>query len=482
MFDISERGVTANIPVLGTGDSGFESRRSDMKINKSPWIHQLDHQRIPISLNHDADTDIAIVGAGIAGISTAFFILKYTNKKVTVFDQGKLAHGATGHNAGQVIARFERPVAELVDEFGFEKTKRALHDIHSGWVLLEEMYSDANLDILFSRVTGHRGFSDLYQVLIALKDLEIEISAGFPQNEFLISDTAPFLNSIPNSLKHLYKVVPQELISKELETEDKSFYAVILGQAACMNSALFCQEVAAYLFKKYPNRFSLYENTHIIKTVLRKNNALLDAGKHTVSAERVILCTNGFERIEIFNEGGLAIDKKFHHLIDGKVGYMSGYLEEMNKTSAAIAYFINNTNPSHDDPYFYLTRRPHELGDTKHNLICVGGPELSIKDRAEYLADHDYPEKIQADLDAFIKKVYDIDPNKKIDYQFTWHGLMGYTPNRVRLIGEEPKNRVLLYNLGCNGIGIIPSIFGGRKIARIIAGERQQESIFDPMG
>lgn len=27
---ISERGVTANIPVLGTGDSGFESRRSDM--------------------------------------------------------------------------------------------------------------------------------------------------------------------------------------------------------------------------------------------------------------------------------------------------------------------------------------------------------------------------------------------------------------------------------------------------------------------
>ena len=29
-FDVpSERGVTANIPVLGTGDSGFESRRSD---------------------------------------------------------------------------------------------------------------------------------------------------------------------------------------------------------------------------------------------------------------------------------------------------------------------------------------------------------------------------------------------------------------------------------------------------------------------
>ena len=26
---LTERGVTANIPVLGTGDSGFESRRSE---------------------------------------------------------------------------------------------------------------------------------------------------------------------------------------------------------------------------------------------------------------------------------------------------------------------------------------------------------------------------------------------------------------------------------------------------------------------
>ena len=161
---------------------------------------------------------------------------------------------------------------------------------------------------------------------------------------------------------------------------------------------------------------------------------------------------------------------------------MSGYLEAMNKKAAAIEYFPENEDPSKADPYFYLTRRPHEMGDEKHNLVCVGGPEVSIKDREEYLFDYDYPEKIQADIDAFIKKEYDTDPNRKIDYEFTWHGLMGYTPNRVRLIGEEPKNRVLLYNLGCNGIGIIPSIYGGRRISRIIAGEKLQSSIFDPRG
>lgn len=451
-----------------------------MKINKSPWIHQLDQDRKSVSLSQDIDTDVVIVGAGIAGISTAFFILKYTNKRVVLCEKGKLAHGATGHNAGQVVACFERPLKDMVREFGFDQVKRALHDLNSGWILIDEMYHDAHLDILFSRIHGAHGLSDLHQVISALSDLEIEVLSGLHQDDFLINKDAPFINSIPNNLKHLYKAVPHEEVLKRLETEDTEFQAVMVDKRACMNSALFCQEIVAYLLKKYENRFSLYENTNIRKVVLRKKNVLLDAGKYTIGSEKIILCTNGFENFDIFNEDGLAIDKKFHHLIEGKVGYMSGYLEQLNKKPAAISYFTSDFDPESDDPYFYLTRRPHELGDEKHNLVCVGGPELSIDDREEYLYDYDYPEKMHQDIDAFIKKVYDTDPNKKINYEFTWHGLMGYTPNRVRLIGEEPKNRVLLYNLGCNGIGIIPSIFGGRKISRILAEEKLNESIFDP--
>jgi len=459
-----------------------------MKINKSPWIHQLDQNRKIASLKGDLDADIAIVGAGIAGISTAFFILKYTKYRIVILEQGKLAHGATGHNAGQVVARFERPLHDMVKEFGFDKVKNALHDLASGWALIDEMYSDAGLDILFSKVTGARGFSDLFRILETLKDLEIEKMAGLPREEMMISENAPFRQSLPKAFEQYYRFVPQKEILKVLETENTEFHAAVTGRAACMNSALFCQEIVQYLTAKYPERFRLYEETSIIKAVLKKNQILLDAGKHTVYAHKTILCTNGFEKIEIFNEDGLEIDKRFHHLVGGVVGYMSGYLEKLNKSPAALAYFMDNpfsinkndSSVDYGDPFFYLTRRPHEMGDDKHNLVCVGGPEVVIKDKEEYLFNYDYPEKMHQDIDAFIKKVYDTDPNRKIDYQFTWHGLMGYTPNRVRLIGAEPKNPVLLYNLGCNGIGIIPSIFGGRKIARIIAGEKLSPSIFDP--
>lgn len=454
-----------------------------MRINKSPWIHQLDHDRKSVSLNKDLDTDIAIVGAGIAGVSTAFFILKNTNERVVMLDQGKLAHGATGHNAGQVVARFERPLEEIEKEFGFEKTSAALQDISSTWVLLEEMYTDANLDIVFSRTTGHMGFVTLYQVLIALKNVEIEVRSNLPMDEFLVSENAPFLKDIPRIYEKLYKVVPHREILKKMETEDTKFYAVCSDQAACINSALFCQEVVKFLLEKYPDRFSLYENTHIKKVVLKERHALLDALKHTINASRVVLCTNGFENFEILNEGGLKIDKEFHHLMSGRVGYMSGYLEKMNKLPAAIEYLDEeNDQAKFEDASFYLTRRPHEYGDNKHNLVCVGGPELTIDDRAEYLKDYDYPEEMPSKIDQFIKKEYDADPNHKIEYDFTWHGLMGYTPNRIRIIGEEPKNKVLMYNLGCNGIGILPSILGGKRIAQIIKGQDLNPSIFDPRG
>ena len=143
----------------------------------------------------------------------------------------------------------------------------------------------------------------------------------------------------------------------------------------------------------------------------------------------------------------------------------------------ALAYFMD-PDSSIIDPYFYLTRRPYEYNSGKHNLITVGGPEINLEDRLEYEREHEYPLRVKEEIDKFIKNVYGEKADR--EYIFTWHGLMGYTHNKVRLVGEEPKNPVLLYNLGCNGIGLLHSIYGGDRIARIIAGEKLSPSIFDP--
>lgn len=456
-----------------------------MKINRSPWIHQLDRERKPQKLSSDITTDVVIVGAGIAGISTAFFILKYTDKKVVVVDKGKLAHGATGHNAGQIASYFERPFHEIVEEFGLKMACEGQTAVEDAWELLDEAYTEAKLSVPLSRFIGHAGFSSFDQVMRHLKDNYERKRGGIKTEQFRISDSAPFLNSIPEQYSDLYETVPHNEVLKCLETDRMEYIAALSYQKGCLNSALFCQELVNFLLSRYPDRFSLYEHTPVIKVVLHKNKALLDAFKNTLTCSRVVLCTNGFENLTIINESGLDIDTKFHHYVRGMVGFMSGYVEKMNKSPIAISYFPPEnkaaSDPYLEDPYFYLTRRAYDYeGTSGYNLISIGGPEFPLESRHEYTTEFDYPDDIQEDIDSFVKSTYDTEPNKKIDYQFTWHGLMGYTPSGVRVVGSEPKNPTLLYNLGCNGVGILPSIHGARRISRIIAGEKLPPSIFDP--
>lgn len=456
-------------------------------INKSPWIHQLNKDRILVTLKDDIDIDVAIVGAGIAGVSTAFFILKHTDKKVAILEKGKFAHGATGHNAGQIASYFERPFYELADEFGLDKAAEAQIAVESSWELLDQMYTEAGLSIPVARFMGQAGFCTFDQVLRHLKDNLYRKKAGIRIEGFKISDTAPFLSQIPAEYAGLYEVVPQREVMALLETGNANYVAALSYQKGCLNSALFCQEILQYLAKAYPDRFALYEHTPIGKIALHDKRAILDAGKHTVTARKVVLCTNGFESLTIINEGGLAIDTKFHHLVRGMVGYMSAYLEKLNKAPTAVSYFEptnqNASDPYAEDPYFYLTRRPFDFeGNERSNLVSVGGPEFSLENRMEYNSEIDYPEEAKEKIDGFVKSSYDLDPSRKIDYQFTWHGLMGYTPSGVRVIGEEPKNRGLLYNLGCNGVGILPSLYGARRIASILAGDKLKPMIFDPRG
>jgi glycine/D-amino acid oxidase-like deaminating enzyme len=233
------------------------------------------------------------------------------------------------------------------------------------------------------------------------------------------------------------------------------------------------------LLSRYPDRFALYEETPIGKIVLHEDRAILDAGEHEVSVRRVVLCTNGFETVSIFNKSGLDIDAKYHHIVSGKVGYMSAYLETMNKLPIAISYYTD-PRAGFKNSYFYLTRRPfdYETG-VEHNLISIGGPDADIAENVPYSHELAYPDAQARRIDRFLRETYDIDPNRAIDFLFTWHGLMGYTLNGLRLIGPEPQNPVLLYNLGCNGVGILPSLHGARTIARHLAGEEVRRSIFD---
>jgi len=68
----------------------------------------------------------------------------------------------------------------------------------------------------------------------------------------------------------------------------------------------------------------------------------------------------------------------------------------------------------------------------------------------------------------------------QVNMDYFWGGIMGYTANGLRWVGKDPDHSHLWYNLGCNGIGIVPAVAGAEKIADIFNGKELFPSIFDP--
>lgn len=99
----------------------------------SPSIILLNRTRIANKLTIDIATDLAIIGGGIAGVASTCYTLRHTDKKVVLVEANKISHGATGHNAGQIVSYFGRPLAELESEFEMEltgKNGRLLLNLH----------------------------------------------------------------------------------------------------------------------------------------------------------------------------------------------------------------------------------------------------------------------------------------------------------------------------------------------------------------
>lgn len=452
--------------------------------NHSPWIKQLKRTRPVVPLSNDVSADVAIVGGGIAGVTTAFFTLRDTNKTVVLLEADKVAHGATGHNAGQIASYFERPLSELVAEFGLKLAINGQQSIESGWILLDQIVAEAKLQTPLYRFTGYAALSSLEQLLVHLKNNRYRVQGGLPAEAIIVAKEWNGLGDIPLEYKDLYTTVPQKDLLRLIDTDNSDYIALLSYQKGCMNSALFSEELIGYLIATYKDRFSFYEGSPVGTVSLTENKATLEVLKHTVTAEKVVLCTNGFEYLTIKNNAGAEIDTKFHHSVAGRVGYMSGYVEPLNNPPVAISYFPKTSEYNGDptgESYFYLTRRPHEHeGKDSYNLVCAGGPEKVLPNGAGYSREDDYSEDMKAIIDDFLRDNYGKYPKAETEYSFCWHGLMGYTPNGIRRVGPEPCNPILLYNLGCNGIGILPSIFGGMRISQFLKGEKVERSIFDP--
>lgn len=103
--------------------------------------------------------NVAIIGAGIAGLATAYFLAK-EGVKVKVFEQKFLLHGASGRNSGGLTAQFN-------DE---ELIKLALRS--------EELYEKLQSEIGFNFLLRRNGYLKLFNSEEELREVNLQRKFG----------------------------------------------------------------------------------------------------------------------------------------------------------------------------------------------------------------------------------------------------------------------------------------------------------------
>ncbi|WP_042161655.1 FAD-dependent oxidoreductase [Paenibacillus gorillae] len=91
---------------------------------QSYWIETSKEREPYPKLDHDLEVDVAVIGGGITGVTTAY-VLSQQGYKVSLIEAGELLGGTTGHTTAKITAQHDLIYDELISQQG--KGKAALY-------------------------------------------------------------------------------------------------------------------------------------------------------------------------------------------------------------------------------------------------------------------------------------------------------------------------------------------------------------------
>lgn len=102
------------------------------------------------ALNKDIEADVAVTGAGMAGLLTAYLLQK-KGKQVVVIDANKTASGVTQNTTAKITSQHRLIYDRLITQFGFEKAKQYAQINESAILKYEEIINDMGIDCDFEK-------------------------------------------------------------------------------------------------------------------------------------------------------------------------------------------------------------------------------------------------------------------------------------------------------------------------------------------
>jgi glycine/D-amino acid oxidase-like deaminating enzyme/nitrite reductase/ring-hydroxylating ferredoxin subunit len=144
---------------------------SDEGKNVSYWQASKNGLRTS-ALAESIETDVCIIGGGIAGLTTAYFLAK-AGKKVVVLDDGVIGGGETARTTAHLTNAIDDRLYRIEKWHGEEKAKLAIEAHTQAIDTIEQIVADEAIECDFSRLDGF-----LVEAENADDDLEKELEAA----------------------------------------------------------------------------------------------------------------------------------------------------------------------------------------------------------------------------------------------------------------------------------------------------------------
>ncbi|MEM7645975.1 MAG: FAD-binding oxidoreductase [Pseudomonadota bacterium] len=360
--------------------------------------------------------DVVIVGAGISGLSTAYWLNQHDSQlKVAIVDKGAIGSGATGRNAGFLTCGSVEHFNRMVSKHGEDQALAIWHFAEENQKLLStEIIKDQSSTVEFER----KGAFSLAASPSELKEL---------------SQVSDLMGQHGISVESLdQKGVESRLGAKGFVggikyKDDASVHPIKLLR-------LIQAKVQADIFEYHPVH-------KISKGSSGERWLQTDRGK--IKAMAVVLCCNGYSA---------ALDPYF----EDKIYPTRGQIMMLEP----VAHFMEG--PCYANFYLdYFRQLPS-------GALLIGGFRQLEADTEKGFSDHT-TEKIQKALHDFVLK--HLPQFKGAAVTHRWAGVMGFSVDGEPMIGSLPTDDQIFFCGGFTGHGIGLAFNTGRHLSGLIFGK-----------
>jgi gamma-glutamylputrescine oxidase len=366
------------------------------------------------ALMGETRADVAIVGGGATGLSAALHLAE-CGLRVLLLEGGRIGHGASGRNGGQIIPGLRLGAADLVARFGQERSKALFHLALSARDLVVDLVArhDIACDLA---LTGH------LVTAVHPRDLddfarEAEAAGRLGYGKISVLD-APAARAAVASPSH----------GALLDAGGGHFhtlnYTLGLARAAEHAGAI------------------LHETSPVIRLERRANGVTLHMPSGRVQAGQVILA-------------GDALLGPLSARVHSRIMPVANYIVTTDVLPDGGAALIPGNQAVSDSRFVvnYFRRTPD-------GRLMFGGGER-------------YSPRAPADMAAFVRPFLErsFPMLAGVGLVHAWGGLVSITRSRLPDLGRDGP---ILWAHGYSGQGAVLSTLGGALLAEAASGERSR--------